>query len=76
MLKDKFFPPPLEADFTDIQGFIYPQTPACPLIITKEEVLVAIKRSNADKASGSDGIPNQIFQAYSNKLSKMLTLLF
>ena len=75
MLKDKFFSSP-EADLTDIQGFIYPQTPAYPLIITKEEVLAAIKRSNADKALGLDGIPNQILQAYSNKLSEMLTSLF
>lgn len=76
MLKDKFFPPPLEADLTDIQGLIYPQTPACPLIITKDKVLAVIKWSNANKAPGPDEISNQILQTYSNKLFEMLTLLF
>lgn len=58
MLKDKFFPPPPEADLTDIQEFTYPQTPTCPLIITREEVLAAIRRPKADKAPGPDDIPN------------------
>ena len=39
-------------------------------------MLVAIKRPKADKAPGPEGISNQILQAYSNKLSKMLILLF
>ena len=61
MLKDKFFPPSPEADLMDIEKFIYPQTPTCLLIITREEVLAAIRRLKADKAPGPDSISNQIF---------------
>lgn len=76
MLKDKFFPPPPEAELTDTQGFIHPQAQTCPLVITKEEVAAAIRRPKADKAPGPDGIPNRILQACGDSLVEMLTPLF
>lgn len=76
MLKASFFPPPPEADLSDIESYTYPQPAICPLLITKMEMLTAIQQPKADKAPGPDGIPNRLLQACAEKLSEMLTPLF
>lgn len=76
MLKKTFFPPPPPADLRDIEGTFYPSPHACPMEITKQEVLKAIRRPKADKAPGPDGIPNRILKACSEKLSESLTPLY
>ena len=76
MLKKSFFPPPPDADTEDIQGFIYAEPKACPLIITKAEVVDAIRRPKADKAAGPDGVPNRILQVFPEKLAEALTPLY
>ena len=76
VLKEAFFPAPPEADLSDLEGYYYPEAKACPIKITKQEVLAAIRRPNPDKAPGPDGIPNRILQACAEKLSDMLTPLF
>ena len=76
MLKKSFFPPPPDADTEDIQGFIYAEPKACPLTITKAEVMEAIRRPKADKAAGPDGVPNRILQAFPEKLAEVLTPLY
>lgn len=65
-----------KTDLTNIQKFTYPQTLSYRLIITREKVLVAIRWSRIDKTSGLEDISNSIFQAWSNKLFEILTILF
>ena len=76
MLKQKFFPPAPPADFSDIEGSFYPSPPQCPMIITKLEVMEAIRRLKPDTATGPDGIANRIVKACSEKLVELLTPLF
>ena len=76
VLKETFFPAPPNADLSDLEGYVYPSAQICPLKITKQEVLAAIRRPKADKAPDPDGIPNRILQACAEKLADILTPLF
>ena len=76
MLKDSFFPPPPEADLSDIGSYAYPRAAECPAVVTEAEMLRALKRPKADKAPGPDGITNRFLQACSEKLKTMLTPIF
>ena len=58
-LRQSFFPPPLRADLSDMERFMYPQPIACP-DITPSEIEKAVRRAAPNKAPGTDGIPNAI----------------
>ena len=76
ILKQKFFHPAPPADISDIEGSFYPSPQQCPMIITKLEVMEAIRRLKPDTAPGPDGIANRIVKACSKKLVDLLTPLF
>ncbi len=66
-LRRCFFPPPCQADRSDIDRFQYPPAIDCPEI-TSREIENAIRKAAPNKAPGPDGIPNLI-------LHQTLTLL-
>lgn len=70
-----FFPPPPEADLSDIGQQDYPQPVPCPQV-TEEEVLEAIRRTAGDKAPGPDQTPNKVLKATADIISKPLQDLF
>ena len=75
MLKSIFFPAPLPADLSDIEGSFYPTSPHCAIIITRS-VSKALHRLKPDKAPGPDGISNRVLNSYAEKLVKLLIPLF
>ena len=75
MLKQKFFLPAPPVDLSDIYSLFFTSPPQYLMIITKLEVMAAIRRLKPDTAPGSDGIPNRM-KACSEKLVELLTLLF
>jgi ribonuclease HI/exonuclease III len=72
---ETFFPPPPEADLSDIQNYEYPQPVPCPEI-TEEEVLEAIRLTSGDKAPGPDQTPNKVLKAIADIISGPLQGLF
>ena len=76
VLKEAFFPAPPNADLSDLEGYVYLSMQICPLKIIKQEVLAAIRRLKANKASDPVSIPNRILQTCIEKLADILTLLF
>ena len=60
MLKDIYFPPPVEADLDDLVGFRYPQEVSMPSELTVTEVSQAILLTKKDNTPGPDGIPNRV----------------
>lgn len=62
MLKSIIFLPPPPADLNDISGSFDPNSPQCPVSVSKLAVLKALQRLKADKAPSSDGI-YRIFKA-------------
>lgn len=89
ILRRKFFPPPAQADLSDIAGFQYP--PPIPVreggrvdplrytapgAITLEEVAQAIRRPKADKAPGVSQITNRVLQEGLPELAPKLVWLF
>lgn len=69
-MREKFFPPPPEADLADIDGTAYPPSVGTATTITREEVERAIRRPAADKAPGISQIPNRALRA---GMSEILT---
>ena len=59
VLRQTFFPPPPQADLSDIDGYEYPPTIECPAITTVE-IERAVRRASPNKAPGADGISNGI----------------
>lgn len=76
VLKKIFFPAFLKADVSNLKDYLYPSAKKCPNKITEQQVLMAIYQPKIDKIPGSDGILNQFLEAYANKLSNILMLLF
>ncbi len=76
ILRGKFFPPPPQADVSDIAGSFIPLTVSSNPRITEDEVKQAIRRVKADKAPGASGIPNRALQASLAELTPVLTSLF
>ena len=60
-LRETLFPPPPEADLSDIPGYEYPEPLPMPAI-TEKEVCHVIRRAAPNKAPGPDGIPNLTLQ--------------
>lgn len=63
MLKNPFFPPPPQADLSDLDGHIYLVPPECPVIITKIGVMRAIEYPRLDKVQSIYG-----FQGMASKV--------
>ena len=75
VLRQSFFPPPLQADLSDIEGYQYPQPTECP-DITEEEIRRVVRRASPNKAPGADGIPNGILHLTLDILLPHLCKLF
>jgi len=76
VLRGKFFPPPPQADVSDISGSFIPLAVPSSPFISEDEVKQAIRRVKADKAPGASGIPNRALQAGLAELTPVLTSLF
>ena len=74
-LRQSFFPPPLEADLSDINGYEYPPSIECPEI-TPPEIEKAVRRAAPNKAPGTDGISNGILHQTLDILLPSLHKLF
>jgi len=76
VLRKKFFPPPPQADISDISGSFIPLAVPSNPALSQDEVRQAIRRVKADKAPGASGIPNRALQAGLTELTPILTGLF
>ncbi len=76
ILRGKFFPPPPQADVSDIAGSFIPLAVSSNPRITEDEVKQAIRRVKADKAPGASCISNRALQAGLAELTPVLTSLF
>ena len=76
ILTKQFFPPPLEADLADIEGYNYPHPVTIPQEVTSDHVLMAIKRLPPDKAPGPDKIVNRFLIQCRETLKEPLAKLF
>lgn len=61
VLRQSFFPPPLQADLSDINNYQYPPPLDCPEI-TLSEIERAVRRTAPNKAPGIDGITSGILR--------------
>ena len=59
VLRQSFFPPPLQADLSDLEGYQYPPSIEYP-DITIPEIEKAVRRASPNKAPGIDGITNGV----------------
>jgi len=75
LLRQSFFPPPPQADLSDIEGYEYPPPLECPEI-TLPEIERAVRRASPNKAPGADGITNSILQQTLDILLPNLGKLF
>jgi ribonuclease HI len=74
-LRQSFFPPPLQADLSDVNGYEYPQPIECPEI-TLPEIEKAVRRAAPNKAPGTDDITNGILHQTLDILLPSLHKLF
>jgi hypothetical protein len=74
-LQQTFFPPPPQANLSDIDGYGYPQPIKCPEI-TPSKIERAVRRAAPNKAPGIDNIPNGILHQILNILLPHLHKLF
>ena len=74
-LRQSFFPSPLEADLSDINGYEYPQSTECPEI-TPPEIEKAMRGAAPNKAPGTDDITNGILHQTLDILLPTLHKLF
>jgi ribonuclease HI len=74
-LRQSFFPRPLQADLSDINGYEYPQPIECPEI-TMPEIEKAVRRAAPNKAPGTDNITNGILHQTLDILLPHLYKLF
>ena len=75
VLRQSFFPPPCQADLSDVRRYEYPPPIECP-DITLAEVEKAIRRASPNKAPGPDGITNWILHQTLDFLLPSLCTLF
>ncbi len=76
ILRNAFFPPPLETDLTDLQDCQYPPELEALPQISPDEVRKAIFAPRPDKAPGPDGITNRILRLAYEELAPHLLQLF
>jgi ribonuclease HI len=74
-LRQSFFPPPLKADLSDINGYEYPPAIECPEI-TLREIEIAVRKTAPNKAPGDDNIINGILHQTLDVLLPSLYRLF
>ena len=74
-LRQAFFPRPLQADLSDINGYKYPQPIEYPEI-TISEIDKAVHRAAPNKALGTDNITNGILHQTLDILLPHLYKLF
>ena len=72
----KFFPPPPEADLSDIEGYVYSPPLPSQSLLTVEEVENAIRRPKPTKALGLTGIPHSVLQKSLKVTAGPITGLF
>jgi hypothetical protein len=75
LLRQSFFPPPCQADLSDINGYQYPPSIECP-DITLPEIEKAVRRAAPNKAPGADGIINGVLHQTLDILLPSLHKLF
>lgn len=75
LLRQAFFPPPCQADLSDISGYQYPPSIECPNI-TLPEIKKVIRRAALNKAPGADGIINGVLHQTLDILLPSLYKLF
>lgn len=75
VLRQSFFPPPSQADLSDIQGYQYPEPIDCPAI-TASEIKKAVRTAAPNKAPGADGITNRVLHETLDILMPYLHKLF
>src|SRR6266480_335715 len=76
ILAKKFFPPPEEADLSNIQGYTYPQEIDVPQEIKEEMIKDALRKMHPDKAPGPDGITNRVLKECIVELAPVLVPTF
>ena len=76
ILAKKFFPPPEEADLSNIQGYTYPQEIDVPQEVTEEMIKDALRKMHPDKAPGPDGITNRVLKECIVELAPVLVPTF
>jgi hypothetical protein len=62
MLRELFFPQPIEADLSDIPSTVYPEPLTTRQEITHQEIQDALRWVASDRAPGEDQIPNRVLQ--------------
>ena len=75
ILRRSFFPPPLQANLLDLEGYQYPPPIECP-DITKPEIEKAVRRASPNKAPGADGVTNGVLHQTLDILLPSLHRLF
>ena len=75
-LRRVLFPPPPQADLSDIVGAEYPPPITMPIELSDTEVWKAIHHPAADKAPGISGLPNRFLRVVCAKLLGSIRRLF
>jgi hypothetical protein len=76
ILKQAHFPPPVEADLSDLEGYSYPERVFIPERLGENEALNVIKELAKDKVPGLDKIPNRILKRVVNAALTLITRIF
>jgi retrotransposon-encoded endonuclease/reverse transcriptase-like protein len=75
-LRNQFFPPPRDADLTDIPETTYPEPLETSEEIMQQEIYEALRWVSKDKAPGQDQIPNRILWYAKDWLIPRLNTVF
>ena len=75
-LADEFFSASLLADLNDIPGAAYSSSMHCPAIVTKKEVIEAMKTLNSNKTIKLNIIINRFLKTCENDLINVLPSFF
>lgn len=75
-LRKVFFPPPPQADLSDIQGTRYPEPLTADIELTDGEIRQAIWRPLQDKTPGVNGVPNRLLRVVYRGLKERIRHLF
>ena len=77
VLAEHFFPPPVRADLTDIEGYRYsPELSMSRQEVTADEIRDMLKTIAPDRAPGPDSIPNRFLRECRGILAEPLAKLF
>jgi hypothetical protein len=75
-LAERFFPPPLPVDLSDIPEAAYGDPINVAQEVTEDEILNAVARVAPDKAPGPDAIPNRLLKECGKALAPTLRRVF